>query len=186
MVEREKSTNMINLLKTGLRSSAARFGAFICVATALLAITAPRASAALLTTTQGSATTTITSLVFNADSTLSIESVQSGYLSNIGAFTARFSYTAFPTPTTIVLVGTGTLITATGDRLFLQASIVEMGLDYPRTLNGALTITGGTGRFVGAKGTLLVSGIDEESLTDTIQIQGAILTPGSLFGGLSK
>ncbi|MEO6569274.1 MAG: hypothetical protein ABIO94_10975 [Opitutaceae bacterium] len=65
-------------------------------------------------------------------------------------------------------------------------SIVELGLDYPRTLNEALTITGGTGRFVGATGTLLVSGIDEESLTDTIQIHGAILTPGSLLGGLLK
>lgn len=147
-----------------------------------LFVTLPRASAALVTTTQGSATTTITSLIFNADGTISIEADQSGYLSNVGSFTAHFSYLAVPTPATIVLVGSGTLTTAAGERLYLQASIVELGLDYPRTLNGALTITGGTGRFKGATGTLLVSGVDEESLTDTIQIQGAILTPGRLLG----
>lgn len=152
----------------------------------LLGLSTSSVSAALVTATQGSATTTITSLVFNADTTISIEADQSGYLSNVGTFTAHFSYLAIPTPTTIVLVGSGTLVTASGDRLFLQASIVELGLDYPRTLDGALLITGGTGRFSGATGTLLVSGIDEESLTDTIQIQGSIVTPQGLLGGLLR
>jgi hypothetical protein len=176
---------MINMLTLRVPSWFTRLAAFFGIAAASMAF-APRASAALITTTSGSATTTITSLVFNADTTISIEAVQSGYLSNIGAFTASFSYTAVPTPTTIVLVGTGTLTTAKGDKLFLQATIVELGLDYPRTLDGALTIVGGTGRFSGATGTLLVSGIDEESLTDTIQVHGAIVTPGSLLGGLLR
>jgi hypothetical protein len=148
-----------------------RFTAFFSVAAALL-FSAPQASAALITTTTGSATTTITTAVFHSDVLISIEAVQSGYLSNIGAFTANFSYTA--------------LVTANGNRLYLQASILELGLDYPRTLNGALTIIGGTGRFAGATGTLLINGMDEESLTDTIQIQGAIITPGALLGGLLK
>lgn len=160
---------------------------FAVLLASLLPLSCPlSAAAALITTTQGSATTTITSLVFNADTTISIEADQSGYLSNIGTFTAHFSYVAVPTPTTIVLVGSGTLITANGDRLYLQASIVELGLDYPRTLDGSLLITGGTGRFAGATGTLLVSGVDEESLTDTIQIQGSIVTPRNLLGGLLK
>jgi len=162
-----------------------RFTAFFSVAAALL-FSVPQASAALITTTAGSATTTITTAVFHSDVLISIEAVQSGYLSNIGAFTAHFSYTAVATPATITIVGSGTLVTANGNRLYLQASILELGLDYPRTLNGALTITGGTGRFSGATGTLLIKGLDEESLTDTIQIQGAIITPGSLLGGLLK
>ena len=162
-----------------------RFTAFFSVVAALL-FSVPQASAALVTTTKGSATTTITTAVFHSDILISFEAVQSGYLSNIGAFTAQFAYTAVATPATITIVGSGTLVTAKGDRLYLQASILELGLDYPRTLDGALTITGGTGRFSGATGTLLINGMDEESLTDTIQIQGAIITPGSLLGGLLK
>jgi hypothetical protein len=177
---------MMQFLPSLLRSTVTRVSAFFFLVATLLTASAPHASAAVVTSTRGSATTTITSLVFNADTTISIEADQTGYLANVGAFTAHFSYLAVPTPATIVLVGTGTLLTASGDRLFLQASIVELGLDYPRSLNGALTITGGTGRFAGTTGTLLVSGIDEESLTDTIQIQGAIVTAGKLLGGLLK
>jgi hypothetical protein len=153
--------------------------------TAVLLLVVPRASAApVITQTQGSATTTITNIVFNADTTISIEAVQSGTLSHVGAFTAHFSYLAIPSPLTIAIVGTGTLTASNGDKIFLTASILEIGADYPRTLNGALTITGGTGRFAGATGTLLTSGVDEESLTDTIQIHGAIITLHSLLGGL--
>ena len=161
--------------------TALRAGLFVCLATVLM-LTTPSASAApLITLTQGSATTTITSLVFNADGTISIEAEQSGYLSNVGAFTAHFSYLAIPTPATILLVGTGTMQIAGGDQLFLTASILELGLDYPRLLDGTLTITGGTGRYAGATGALVVSGIDEESLTDTVNITGSIVTLRSLL-----
>lgn len=154
----------------------------LSVATAFLFGSASSASAApLVTWTSGSATTTITNLIFNDDGTISIESEQSGYLSQVGAFTAHFSYLVIPTPTALFLVGSGTLITTSGDCMSLTALIVEWGADYPRTLNGVLTIKGGTGRYAGATGTLLVNGIDEESLTDTINLQGAILTPLRLF-----
>jgi hypothetical protein len=175
----------MKLLAPRLRFPSA-FRAFTlgCIA-ALVVLASPRVfAAALITPTEGSATTTITSLVFNADGTISIEADQSGYLTNVGAFTAHFSYLAVPTPLTIALVGTGTLWTASGATIYLKASILEIGAAYPRTLNGALTIAGGTGRYAGATGVLYVSGVDEESLTDTIQIRGAIVTPASLLGGL--
>jgi hypothetical protein len=177
----------MKLILPRLRSAASiRTSVSLCVATAMLLVSAPTASAALITSTQGSATTTITSIVFNADSTISIEADQSGTLSHVGAFTAHFSYLAIPTPVTISIVGTGTLTASNGDKINLTATVLELGADYPRTLNGVLVITGGTGRYAGATGTLLTSGTDEESLTDTIQIQGTIVTVGSLLGGLLK
>lgn len=175
---------MMNSLLVRFRFLAALRGfAAFALAIAFLGMTPHAVAAPLITLTQGSATTTVTSLVFHPDGlTISIDSDQVGYLSNVGAFTAHFSYLAVGTPTTIMIVGNGTLTTSNGDKLFLAASIVEMGLDYPRTLDGTLTITGGTGRYKGATGALLVHGIDEESLTDTISITGTIVTPGSLLG----
>lgn len=136
---------------------------------------------------KGSATTTITNLVFDPvlGVLISIDSIQSGHLSNIGNFTGVFAYQALATPATITITGNGTLTTAGGDKLFATATILELGTDYPRTLNGTLTITGGTGKYAGAKGVLAVSGIDEESLTDTIDIEGTI-TVAKLSLGLLK
>jgi hypothetical protein len=152
-----------------------RFLAPLALGLALFSASAAPASAAVIPT-QGSATTTITNLVFNDDGTISIDAVESGTLSKIGAFTAQFSYVATPAPTGLVLVGTGTITTAKGDKLFVKARILEIGADYPFTVSGLLTITGGTGRYAGATGALYVSGIDDVSLTDTLQIQGAVIT----------
>jgi hypothetical protein len=175
---------MMNSLLHRFRSLAAlRACSAFTLAIALLGMTPQASAAPLVTFTQGTATTTITSAVFHPDGlTISIESEQVGYLSNVGTFTAQFSYLAVGTPTTIVIVGNGTLTTSNGDKIFLAASIVEMGLDYPRTLDGTLTITGGTGKYKGATGALVVHGIDEASETDTITINGSIITPGSLLG----
>ncbi|HEX2855253.1 MAG TPA: hypothetical protein VHO24_18605 [Opitutaceae bacterium] len=179
---------MMNSLLVRFRFLAAlRSGAVFALTIALLGMTPQANAAPLITLTQGSAVTTITSAIFHPDGiTISIESEQAGYLSHVGAFTAHFSYLAVGTPVAIAIVGNGTLTTGNGDKIFLAASIVELGADYPRTLDGTLTITGGTGRYKGATGALVVHGIDEESLTDTITISGTIVTAGSLLGGLLR
>src|SRR5258706_6855636 len=98
-------------------------------------VAAPSARAAFVMIVQGSGTTTITSLVFNDDTTISIEADQTGYLSGFGFFTGHFSYTAIPSPATILLVGTGTITNTNGETLTLAVSILEVGTDYPRTLD---------------------------------------------------
>jgi hypothetical protein len=157
--------------------SAIRTCAALALASVFLTMAPDAAARDTVTVVRGAATTTVTSLVFNADGTISIESVQTGYLSHVGAFTAHFSYLAVPSPTTIVLVGSGTLTAASGGQLYLSAFIVERGLDYPLMLDGVLAITGGSGRFSGATGALRISGLDEESLTDNVVLAGSIITP---------
>src|SRR5687768_13684289 len=122
----QKLRPIMNILSWFRSRASLRACASLCVAAATLIVAVPRAFEALLTLTQGSATTTITSLVFNPDTTISIEAEQSGYLSNVGAFTAQFSYTAIPSPATILLLGSGILYTANGDRIYLTASILEV------------------------------------------------------------
>src|SRR5204862_6506911 len=117
---------------------------------------AAAAVAAAIVHVKGSGTTTVTNLVYNADGTISIEADQAGQLTRFGQFTGHFSYLAVPTPAAILLAGTGSLRATNGDQLFLKASLIEVGLDYPRALSGTLTITGGTGQYAGATGSLFV------------------------------
>jgi hypothetical protein len=159
--------------------------ACVSVVFALVIAPLPRVSAAILpsltvslVSVSGSATNTVTSLNFINDTTIQIEADQVGYLTHFGNFTGHFSYLASASPTTILLLGKATLTNEHGDQLFLTASILEVGADYPRSLNGVLTVTGGTGGFAGAKGTISVSGTDEESLTDTVTLNGALLVAG--------
>jgi hypothetical protein len=161
-----------------------RIAALVCAALLLLQPT-PHASAALLpglslriVTVSGSAVNTITSLTVINDVTLAIEAESVGHLTHFGNFTGQFSYLAIASPVSIALLGNATLTNDDGDQLFLAAAITELGTDYPYALNGALTITGGTGRFAGSTGTLLVSGTDEESPSDTVQLAGTIITLG--------
>lgn len=125
----------------------------------------------------GKASNTITSLVFNENGTISIEAEQEGTLSHFGHFTGHFSYLAIPSPLSIVLLGTAEITTDAGDRLNLAAVITELGADYPYTLVGTLTVTGGTGRFAGATGALAVSGRDTAELTDTLELRGTLVLP---------
>jgi hypothetical protein len=129
-----------------------------------------------LLSVKGVATNTITSLEFINDVTLRIEAQQVGYLTHFGGFTGEFSYLAVASPAAIVLTGTATLTNTDGEQLFLTASIVELGTAYPMTVVGTLTVTGGTGRFAGATGSIAVSGKDEESLSDTLKLAGTIIT----------
>jgi hypothetical protein len=124
----------------------------------------------------GTAANTITSLTFINDVTLAIEAEQVGHLSHFGNFTGHFSYLAVASPATILLLGHATLTNDRGEQLFLTASILEVGTDYPRQVVGTLTVTGGTGRFAGTAGAITVGGVDGEDLTDTFTLAGTLTT----------
>lgn len=154
--------------------------AVACAAICLLG-SAPSASGSLLPAfsvkvVSGYAENTVTSLEFINDVTIRIESEQVGHLSGFGDFTGHFSYLALATPTTITLLGSATLTNERGEQLYLAASLLEVGADYPLTVTGALAVLGGTGRFAGATGTLSVSGTDDEDLTDTFHLNGVLIT----------
>jgi hypothetical protein len=150
--------------------------AMLCPAPQLLAASATSLLSIKMLSVKGSATNIITSIEFINDVTLQIEAVQVGHLSNFGDFTGQFSYTAVASPVSILLTGNATLTNTSGEQLTLVATILEVGVDYPYTVTGTLTITGGTGRFAGATGTIAVTGQDGEELTDTFQLAGTILT----------
>ena len=123
----------------------------------------------------GSAITTLTSLAFNEDGTIAIEAVQVGRLSHFGEFTGQFSYVAIPSATTTLLQGNATLTNEDGDQLYITAAIVEQGADYPYTVTGVLTITGGTGRFEKSTGLVAVTGMDTASPTDALKLRGTLI-----------
>jgi hypothetical protein len=83
----------------------------------------------------------------------------SGHLSHFGKVTGRGVQTITLTgPNTISFSGSGLIIAADGDQLFATisgtATLSSNGAAIATTLN---TITGGTGRFAGATGTLTVT-----------------------------
>jgi hypothetical protein len=123
----------------------------------------------------GVAITTLTSLVFNDDGTIAIEAVQVGHLSYFGEFTGQFTYVAIPSATSILIRGTAILTNEDGDHLYLTALILEQGADYPYAVSGALTVTGGTGRFASATGLIAVTGNDTVSPTDTLNLDGTLV-----------
>jgi hypothetical protein len=130
--------------------------------------------------TAGYGQSTVTAITENPDGTISLEAEQTGRLTHIGLFRATFSYLAtidYNTGTTLI-TGDGTITSAKGDQLNVDVTIVEVGVDYPRPYTGLLTVTGGTGRFAGASGALEITGLDEESLTDSFTLAGVISTLG--------
>jgi hypothetical protein len=168
-----------------LRTSPRRIAASLCIATALFLGPGTSGSGTLLAfplslkfvTVKGAATNTITELVPINETTFQIKAQQVGELTHFGNFTGAFSYIATGTPQSIILIGEATLTNDQGEQLFLTALVVEVGADYPLTVTGTLFITGGTGRFANAAGTLTVTGMDEESPVDTFQLRGALLMP---------
>jgi hypothetical protein len=97
--------------------------------------------------------TTTVSLITGAGTT-----VNHGYLLGIGLFTGSSNSTfAYTSPNTFSSTGTGTLITASGNELFVTTSGTG-------TLNGTAvtattvdTITGGTGPFEGVSGRITIT-----------------------------
>jgi hypothetical protein len=98
---------------------------------------------------------------------------------HLGNSTETVSLTVGPNPAPLCLtdVGTAVLTAANGDQIFLAASGTtclnpSTGLV---SLSGTQTITGGTGRFEGASGTLTVSGTANPA-TETLSytLEGSI------------
>lgn len=127
---------------------------------------------------RGSAESTVIALQPTGSATIHLEAAQVGHLSHFGHFTGEFSYDAELYADEIVLQGTATLTNDKGEQLFLTADIIETGTAEPLDVTGTLTITGGTGRFAGASGSLAVTGVDDVSLVDTIYLAGTIVTQG--------
>ena len=81
-----------------------------------------------------------------------------GNLAGEGRFTARSLTATADTPTTAVLVGTGdTRLTAKGGTLLTKDAVL-LRTAGPGDLAAILTISGGTGDFAGATGSLRVEG----------------------------
>jgi hypothetical protein len=157
-------------------------GAIALVERAILAASIPAHAAAAQQKTfpvRGEAENTVTDLKPTGDFTLHLEAAQVGHLTRFGHFTGQFAYDAELFAEAIVLHGTATLTNEQGEQLFVTADILETGTVEPLDVTGTLTITGGTGRFDGASGSLAVSGVDGESLVDTVHLEGAIVTPGT-------
>ncbi len=89
----------------------------------------------------------------------------------------------------IAFSGAETLIAANGDALFSTLSGVEVvpldsnghRLPPPFPLTGTEQITGGTGRFAGASGSLTFSGADHNNGIISVTTQGTISSVGSLL-----
>jgi hypothetical protein len=75
---------------------------------------------------------------------------------------------------------TATLVAANGDTLSLSGSGTACAANGHAIGSGELTVTGGTGRFAGASGSLTES-LDHNLVTDTelVSLSGTISSPGS-------
>ena len=75
---------------------------------------------------------------------------------------------------------TGTLIAANGDTLSFSGGGTACAPNGSAIGSGELTVTGGTGRFAGASGSLAES-IDHNLVTDSevVDLSGTISSPGS-------
>jgi hypothetical protein len=123
--------------------------------------------------------TTTVNLITGAGTT-----VNNGYLIGIGLFTGSSNSTfAYTSPNTFSSTGTGMLVTASGNELFITTSGTG-------TLNGTAvtsttvdTITGGTGRFEGVSGTITITGRGTSS--STVGSTETFTTAGIWIGTIS-
>jgi hypothetical protein len=82
----------------------------------------------------------------------------------------------------IPFTGSETVTVANGDSLFSTttgAEVIPLPPSPPYGLGGSQTITGGTGRFTGATGSLTFTGLDLNNGTISISTTGTISTVGS-------
>nr|MDQ3569330.1 hypothetical protein [Actinomycetota bacterium] len=113
-----------------------------------------------------------------------------GQASHLGRSTATFSIAVSlartdvpncPTPGTTEIY-TATLTAANGDTITLEGTGYGCQTS-PTTLAvvDTVTVTGGTGRFEGASGSLTVqTAVDQPSGTETFTVDGTLSTPGSI------
>lgn len=165
----------------------ASLAAIVCAFTSVASATNISTLLGSTVVTRGTGTSTVTQITENPEGTLTLLAEQEGSLIHLGKFTGDFTYLAtidYNTGTTLI-TGNGVFNFKKGDKLFLSANIVEVGVDYPRPYTGALTVTGGTGKYAGASGLLEITGLDEESLTDGFVLSGAIVTDQKKTDGLA-
>jgi hypothetical protein len=97
--------------------------------------------------------TTTVNLITGAGTT-----VNNGYLLGIGLFTGNSNSTfAYTGPNTFSSTGTGMLVTANGNDLFITTSGTGTLKGTAVTATTVETITGGTGRFEGASGQIKIT-----------------------------
>jgi hypothetical protein len=154
---------------------------------AALAVAAPGAAVAKQGGTdrplQGSASSTDTNNLVTGAGTGQGPAI----ISHLGRGTFAHSFTAAPTgPNTLGVAGTETYTAANGDQVFATftggGTFTGLAVGETAQVTGVATITGGTGRFAGASGTLTVV-VDSEVASlagatlvnrDTLTVQGRI------------
>ncbi len=108
----------------------------------------------------------------------------SGIVSDLGSATISITqildFTKLPAPDQ---TGTFTLTAANGDTLHgtVLGTALPPDQNLIGTFSGTMTVTGGTGRYQGASGTLLYSGMANlNTLQGVFSIGGTVSSPGSL------
>jgi hypothetical protein len=123
------------------------------------------------------------------DAIVPVSSAGSGYLSGLGAVTMTESHTttilaASQYKTSLVMDGRATIADAAGDQLFLVfggAGVFTKPSQFDDTF--AYTVTGGTGRFVGASGDGFIRSTDKPGTATefpfVFNVDGVVVTVGS-------
>ena len=126
------------------------------------------------------------------DAIVPVSSTGSGYLCGLGAVTMTESHTttilaASQYKTSLVMDGRATITDAAGDHLFLVfggAGVFTEPCQFDDTFD--YTVTGGTGRFAGARGDGFIRLTDEPGTATEIpfvfNLDGVVLTVGSGSG----
>lgn len=110
--------------------------------------------------------------------------VNQGFLLGIGLFTGSSSSTfAYTGPNTFSGTGTGSLVTANGNEVFVTSSVSGTLSGTAVTARTVDTITGGTGRFVGASGQITITA--RSTFTSTVGSTETFKTLGIWIGTIS-
>jgi len=105
-----------------------------------------------------------------------LTSLARGHGTELGSFSQTLDYVI--SYDLIDFAGTGTITAADGSQLFLTFAGTEPGFAtqiFPTPFSGALTITGGTGRFGGASGQGSIAGTDYGQGQFAFSVDGTLL-----------
>jgi hypothetical protein len=117
--------------------------------------------------------------------TLSVNGTVTGIATHLGRFTYKYQVTvniAAGSPTAGSATGTGQMIAANGDIIFFTIAGQGVPTDTPgvTSIVEMNTITGGTGRFQGVTGSLIIERLVEMATGITSgSFHGMMSTPGS-------